>query len=187
MSKPTIIIGCKMLEKELCNVLSTDSETDIIWLEAALHCNLNRMGEELKKALSKADESNGRVRLLYGTGCHPDLANLINEHDARTLKEKNCIEALLGKRVEELERSRTVIMTPAWVRAWPSIMKALGWDEVDVRMNLGRYERILVVDAGMDSLSDDEVLSFFDLTQLPIEIEPIDLDHFKRVVFSLIE
>lgn len=79
-----------------------------------------------------------------------------------------------------------MIMTPGWVRAWPSIMKGLGWDEVDVRTNLGRYERILLVDPGLDPLTEEEIIDFFDLTQVPIECEPLDLQHFKNVVASLI-
>ena len=36
---------------------------------------------------------------------------------------------------------------------------------------LGRYERILVLDAGIEPLTDEETLSFFDLVQVPVEIE----------------
>lgn len=73
-----------------------------------------------------------------------------------------------------------MVMTPCWVRVWPQIMQSLGWDEVDVRINLGRYKRILIVDSGVKSLSDEDVLAFFDLTQVPLEIELLDLGHFRH-------
>ena len=111
---------------------------------------------------------------------------LSKEHDVETLSVRNCIEALLGNRATELENQRAMIMTPGWVRAWPSIMKGLGWDEVDVRVSLGRYERILLIDAGLDPLTDDEIIAFYDLTQVPIESEPLDLQHFKDVVHRLL-
>lgn len=96
------------------------------------------------------------------------------------------IEAFLGPHKKDLEKNHTMIMTPGWVRAWPEIMKALGWDEVDVRMNLGRYERILLLDCGAHPLSDEEILWFFDLAQIPIEIEPLDLGHFKKMLKQLL-
>ncbi|MFO7555267.1 MAG: DUF1638 domain-containing protein [Desulfobacterales bacterium] len=95
---------------------------------------------------------------------------------------KNCIEAFCGKHAEKLEANRTMIMTPGWIRAWPRIMEALGWDEVDVGINLGRYDRILLLDPGLDSLTDDEILMFFDLARVSIEIEPLQLNHFKSIL-----
>jgi hypothetical protein len=79
-----------------------------------------------------------------------------------------------------------MIMTPGWVRAWPNIMAALGWDAVDVRINLGRYSRILLLEPGINPLNDEEILSFFDLTQVPIDIEPLELDHFEQTLTKLL-
>ncbi len=79
-----------------------------------------------------------------------------------------------------------MVMTPGWVRVLPQIMQSLGWDEVDVRINLGRYKRILIVDSGVKSLSDEDVLAFFDLTQVPLEIELLDLGHFRHEVAELL-
>ena len=79
-------------------------------------------------------------------------------------------------------------MTPSWVRVWPEAMKKyLGWSEVDFRMNLGRYERILILDAGLAPLSDEETLEFFDLVQVPVEIESLNLDHFHDVLMELLK
>ena len=79
-----------------------------------------------------------------------------------------------------------MIMTPGWIRAWPSMMAALGWNEVDVRINYGRYNRILVLEPGINPLSDEEILEFFDLTQIPIEIEPLELEHFKSLLTGML-
>ena len=66
-------------------------------------------------------------------------------------------------------------------------MEALGWNEVDVRINLGRYERILVLDAGIEPLTDEETLLFFDLVQVPVEIKKIDLSVFRDLLAKLLE
>ena len=65
-------------------------------------------------------------------------------------------------------------------------MEALGWDEVDVRINLGRYDRILLLDSGIDPITNDEILMFFDLAQVPIDIEPLQLDHFKCILNEIL-
>ncbi|HME46301.1 MAG TPA: DUF1638 domain-containing protein, partial [Syntrophorhabdales bacterium] len=96
------------------------------------------------------------------------------------------IGALLGGDAPELKDTKTMLMTPGWVRAWPAMMEALGWNEVDVRINLGRYERILVLDAGFEPLTDEETLLFFDLVQVPLEVRRIDLSVFRELLTELL-
>ena len=100
---------------------------------------------------------------------------------------KNCIEALLGKDAPEIRDTKTMIMTPGWVRAWPAMMEALGWNEVDVRINLGRYERILVIDAGIEPLTDEETLWFFDLVQVPWRSERSTSPSFRDLLSGLLD
>ncbi len=54
------------------------------------------------------------------------------------------------------------------------------------QVRYGRYNRILVLDPGINPLSDEEILEFFDLTQVPAEIEPLELDHFQRLLTEMI-
>jgi len=63
-------------------------------------------------------------------------------------------------------------------------MDVQGWDETDARINMGIYDRILLLDPGLSPLSDEEILAFFDLVQVPIEVEPLDLDCFRRCVME---
>jgi hypothetical protein len=66
-------------------------------------------------------------------------------------------------------------------------MKGLGWDEVDVRINLGRYDRILLIDTGVAAVPDEEILSFYDLVQVPIEIEPVNLEYFNNLINQILD
>ncbi len=61
------------------------------------------------------------------------------------------------------------------------------WSEVDVRTDFGYYDRILVLDYGIKPLTDLEILSLYDLIQVPIEIEKVNLDYFKSVLKNLVE
>jgi hypothetical protein len=184
--KSKVIIACKIFYDEMQQCLPPNTDTEIIWLDAALHADLDRLEQALKSALSMTGGSETEVRIFLGVGCHPDMLKLAREYGAGLSSVKNCIEAFLGPKQEELEKDGTMIMTPGWIRAWPDIMAALGWDEVDVRINLGRYNRILLLESGLNPLTDEEILAFFDLTQIPIELESLELQHFRQVLAELL-
>jgi hypothetical protein len=186
MGASKLIIACKIFYDELQSVLPAHADVEVVWVEAALHVNLDRLENELKAALSAAATNGAQIQLFLGIGCHPDIVKLSREYGALISPVKNCLEAFLGAKTKELEKDGTMIMTPGWVRAWPGMMAAMGWNEVDVRINYGRYNRILVLDPGINPLSDEEILEFFDLTQVPIEIEPLELDHFQRLLIGMI-
>ncbi|SRR5208337_1926273 len=186
MGASKLIIACKIFYDELQSVLPSNVDVEVVWVEAALHVNLDRLENELKSALAAASTNGAQIQLFLGIGCHPDIVKLSGEYGALLSPVKNCIEAFLGAKTKELEKDGTMILTPGWVRAWPGMMAGLGWNEVDVRINYGRYNRILVLDPGINPLSDEEILEFFDLTQVPIEIEPLELDHFQRLLTGMI-
>ncbi len=187
MKTHKILIACKIFEKELQTVLPSDTDTQILWVDAALHVDFSCLGKRLKECLSRARASGGSIRLLVGKGCHPEIDLIGKEYRAEMPQVRNCIEAFLGEKLKEAEKNSTMIMTPGWVRTWPDIMKALGWNEVDARINLGRYHRILIMDSGIDPLTDEEILCFFDLVQVPIEVEHLDLRNFRAIVTELLK
>jgi hypothetical protein len=180
MQTKKCLIACRIFEDEFGAVLPEDADLEITWINAGLHGDPEALHLELERALSKRGEQEMDIRILFGTGCDPDIHRLAIRYGAKAACVKNCIEAFCGDQQTELEANRTMIMTPGWIRAWPAIMAVQGWDEVDVRMNLGRYDRILLLDAGINPLSDDELIEFFDLVQIPIEFESLDLGCFRE-------
>ncbi len=186
MTYPRILIACRIFEDELLHLLPQEAEMSVIWLDAALHANLERLERELSRAFPQAVAEGAEVQLLFGVGCHPDIRELAQKFGAKISPVKNCLEAFVGQRQTELEKDRTLLMTPGWVRAWPEIMRALGWDQMDVRLNLGRYNRILLLEPGVNPLSDEEILAFFDLTQVPIDTQPLDLRNFQQLIEGMI-
>jgi len=184
--KTKILVACRIFEDEIKAVLSADIATEILWLDAGLHADLACLKSELTKTLSTTVGCDADVGILFGGSCHPEINILAERYGAKTLSVKNCIEVFLGDKSQNLVDGGTMVMTPGWVRAWPQITQSLGWDEVDVRINLGRYKRILIVDSGINPLSDDQILAFFDHTQISLEFEPLDLSHFRREVAGLL-
>ncbi len=125
--------------------------------------------------------------MLFGRCCHPEIDSLAGKCGIRATPVKNCIEAFLGEKAKKLEEDRTMVMTPTWIRTWPhSVRTFSGWNEVDIRMNLGRYDRILVVDPGLNPLTDEEILDFFDLVLVPVEVMSLDLGLFRETVARLL-
>lgn len=58
---------------------------------------------------------------------------------------------------------------------------------MDVRQNFGRYDRILVLNTGINPLTDEEILEYYELTQVPIEIKQVSLDHFQSKVIEVLQ
>lgn len=178
------LIACKIFEHELNKVLSPDTNVTIHWIDAALHADPDCMKKELTDAIAAAE--NDRVDdicFLFGNGCHPDICEITKSCGAQLPSVKNCIQAIIGpERTKQLEANRTMLITPGWITAWSGIMAGLGWDEVDVRINLGRYDRILLLDPGIVPINDEKILSFYDLVQVPIEIEGVELTYFRNLI-----
>ena len=102
----------------------------------------------------------------------------------------NCIEILLGEeKVRELDNEcSTFYITDGWLKNWRSIFCEgdYKWDAIDARMNFGRYERILLLDTGLTEFTDEEIIDFYEFTEVPIETYPITLDHLKQEILELL-
>ena len=181
------MVACGIYRDELEHLLaSLDSyEVDIIWLESGLDNNLEMLEAKLDEAITANSAAGTDLRLLFGRACLPHMAEFARARSVSTLTAKNCVAAMIGdERKLELEQDQTMVVTPAWVRQmWldPGGVKSiLGWTETDFRINLGRYDRILILDTGLNPLSEEEILEAFDLIQVPLDVEPCDLDHFRE-------
>jgi len=42
----------------------------------------------------------------------------------------------------------------------------------------------LLIDTGLSQVNDEELLEFFEYTQVPVEIYPADLDHLKKEILN---
>ncbi len=182
------IIACQIFTDELLASLPEEyKEIDITWIDAGLHSDLDKLEIALKQALKDAAAEGAKTSVLFGTACNPDVCHIVNSHGGKILGAKNCVEAFFHESIEKLEQNRTMVITPGWIRFFPNIMAGLGWDEVDVRQNFGRYDRILLMDTGVKPLSEEEILGFYDLTQIPIEIQQVSLDHFKTNLIEVLK
>lgn len=186
MAKRTLI-ACNVLEDEMNYVFKKHPEldVDVIWLRAGLHNDMDLLDKKLRELLTQVKPNDNSVRLLIGYGCHPDLKNLSSELGFPILSTKNCLGAIVGEeRLAELEQNKTMVITPEWIRkTWfddDGIRAMLGWDDIDFRINFGRYDRILVLDMGLAPLTDEEILEAFSIIEVPIETESFEISHFEK-------
>ena len=191
MTKITLA-GCGIFQEEIDHILKTEQpEVDINWLEVGLHDNIERLEEVLDAAVKDHRRTGGGpLGFLYGCACLPTMKDFARECGAAVLPVRNCLAALVGDaKLKELEQNRTLVASPGWVRKmWLGRAgTATGWTADDYRMQFGRYDRILVLDPGLNPLTDEEILACFDLVQVPIEVEPCDLEHFRQVFKELLK
>ena len=78
-------------------------------------------------------------------------------------------------------------MTPAWIRMITQSIQDGNWSITDARINLGWYDKILILDTGVEPLSDEQIMAFYDLIQVEIDILPVNLEHFKTVLQNLLQ
>ncbi len=175
------VIACSIFQKELAAIIKRKVMLNIHWIDAALHANPDKMEKEISAVVSSIETNNDDIRLLFGNGCHPDMGVIAEKcGSARLCNEKNCIQAFLGiEQTQQIEKDRTMIVSPGWLVAWQNIMDGLGWDKIDVRINMGMYDRIVLIDPNVSDISDEMIIEFFDLVQVPVETFEITLDTFK--------
>ncbi len=182
MNKTKTLVACRVVANELHHVLQEYDDTNIIWIDAGLHSRPERLAEELDSVVESVKAADQEAGILLGSGCHPDMCSYFTKKGLGLPPVANCIEAFCGEKQKEMEAENAMIMTPGWIRCWPDIMKGYGWDEVDVRMNLGRYDKIIVLEPGINPLTEEEILEFFDLAGVALDVRPLDLMTFRETV-----
>ncbi|MCP4716155.1 MAG: DUF1638 domain-containing protein [Deltaproteobacteria bacterium] len=188
MSSPATLIACSIFKDELTTVLNSDMR--IIWLDAALHADPDEMEQQLCRAAREAGASANdapQPQLFIGCGCHPDMAQLARRCNCKPAPFANCIAALAGHCQRKLEDNNAMLITPGWVREWPGRLSAAGWDTTEMRIQHGRFDRIILLEPGINPVSEEEILELFDLIKVPIEVVPLDLDYFTQTVRNIID
>jgi hypothetical protein len=181
MAPARILIACEIFRDELEAVMP-DNAAEVIWLAGGLHADAAGLARAIRAAGRQAEQRDGSVRLLIGSGCHPDMQGLACACGSSPALFRNCIEAFVGRQQCATGDVRTMMITPGWLKAWPGRGTSLGWDPAEMRMQHGRYDRILLLDPGLRPVPAEQVLALFDLIRVPIEVQPLDLAHFRKVV-----
>ena len=184
------LISCPIFAKELEAVLSEcDQSPQVHLMDYSVHISSQAMEDQLSESIKIAQKDGAAITLLVGQECDSQqpICQIAESCCGVMPQEQNCIEMLLGpEKTKELQQNRTSIMTPAWYEMIKTSIDQGLWTVEDARINLGWYDQIILLDTGVEPLDDELIMDFFELIQVPIDILPISLDHFKRVVQKLL-
>jgi hypothetical protein len=188
------ILSCGIFKWELEAILpeierQLDIELAAKFLPPALDVNFNRMEETLRtEANSPPFNSTAPNGLLYGSMCHPKMNSMSGELGFVCPAPSNCAEMILSpERKRELDETGTIFyLTLGGLKLWREIyIDGHHWDDVDGRINFGYCDKIILLDSGVLDYTDEELFDFFEFTQTPIEVEPIDLRYFTAQVLEM--
>jgi hypothetical protein len=100
--KTVLFISCGIFEEEI-KYLMAEKKRDwqVLFLEAALHVNFDRLKAKLVETLERHGQEGTELRVLYGI-CHPEMSEILERYGAKRIDAGNCLEAMVG--AEEIMR-----------------------------------------------------------------------------------
>lgn len=192
MSKTLHVLSCGIYQPEFEAIFAALKdeflEKDIVvdFVSPGLHVDNDKLGANIASGLAERKDKN--ILLLYGSMCHPEIEKLCEGYRVIYPAAPNCIEVLLDpEKKKALDQTGNIFyMTSGWLKFWREIfLQGQGWDPIDARINFGFYDKILILDSGVIRIDEEELFNFFEYTQVPIEIETIDLEYFKNSIIEL--
>jgi len=182
------IIACGIFEKEIEALRSEIGfPFEAHYLGAGLHVDFGDLKEALVAELDKCktNDSEGTI-VVYGQ-CHPDIEEIIKPYQAALTACQNCVDAFITRRGLENKAKDGLFfyLSPGWLDAWKDIFRRLNWNQEVARMQMGSFRGSVYLDTLKDAPArEEELLEFFDFTNLPFEIMPVDLGHFKSLIIN---
>lgn len=182
------IIACGIFEKEIEALRSEiDFPFEAHYLGAGLHVDFDDLKMALQADLEKcrADGSEGII-LVYGQ-CHPRIEEIMRPYHAALIECQNCVDAFITRKGMEKKAKDGLFfyLSPGWLDAWKDIFRRLNWGQEEARMQMGSFKGTVYLDTLLDAAArEEELLQFFDFTNLPFTIMPVDLGHFKSLIIK---
>ncbi len=184
------LIVCPIFSKELQYVLAEYAELPVIrFMHCAIHIDPELLQSELNDGINRAKQKKHPLHFLIGKNCNctTEIIDVVEDCGGKIVEGGNCIETLLGREAaQKLQENRTTLMTPAWIKMINDLINDGRWTKEDIRINLGMFDRIVILDFGIETIDDEMLMEFFDLTQVMVETMTADLDHFKKVIAKLL-
>ncbi len=185
------LIACPIFRQELEAMLEVlGLAPRISYMHYTIHNSPTVMAEQLQTSIDKVSATGADVRFLVGKQCRgkQDISEVVEDCGGKIPQARNCIDMLIGNEMaRDLQKDHTSLMTPAWIRMINQSIKDGQWSVTDARLNLGWYNKILILDTGVEPLHDEQIMEFYDLTQVEIEVLPVDLEHFKGLLQDLLQ
>lgn len=185
---PVIFISCGIFRDELEYLIKKeDLDMKVVFLDAALHVNFDRLKEKLVAALEENRKPGAELKVLYGH-CHPEMMEILDRYKAKKLAAPNCLAAMAG--ADEITRiddeGKAFYLTTGWANNWEAMFDKGKEDfNFDFKNMFSNYRRIVVFETGVTPIDEEKVRKLSELTGLPTERRKITLSHFLGLIKSL--
>jgi hypothetical protein len=186
--KSVIFISCGIFREEIEYLIRERGlDWNVLFLDAALHVNFDRLKEKLVAALEECRQKGAAIKVIYGH-CHPEMREILGHYGAKKIAAGNCLEAMVG--AEEIRRLNseavTFFLSAGWVNNWEH-MFTLGKEDFDFdfKSMFANYKRIFLFDTGVIPIDEEKVRKFSEFTSLPVERRMISLDHLLGLVKAI--
>ena len=160
------------------------------YLGPGLHVDFDELKDALEEELKRASsDGNQGIIVAYGQ-CHPKIDEILKPYHAALMDCQNCVDAFISRQAVEKKAREGLFfyLSPGWLDAWKDIFKRLGWDPEIARLHMGSFKGSVYIDTMKDAQErEEELLEFFDFTNLPFTIMPMELDHFKSLIIKAIK
>ncbi len=181
------IIACGVFQKEIEQLREQlGFPFEAHYLEPGLHVNFDELKEALRAELERCKGCDGieGIIVVYGQ-CHPKIDDILKPYKAALVACQNCVDAFITRRgmEEKAKQGLYFYLSPGWLDAWQEIFRRLNWGPAEARMQMGSFKGVVYMDTMKDALDRElELLEFFDFTNLPFEVMPVDLSHFRSLI-----
>jgi len=180
------IIACGVFEKEieaLRDALGFPFQAH--YLTPGLHVDFDDLRAALEAELKKCKGYEGII-VVYGQ-CHPKIDQILEPYGAALVDCQSCVDAFITRKGVETKAKEGLYfyLSPGWLEAWHDIFDRLNWGPVEARLQMGSFRGAVFVDTLQDAaVREEELMEFFDFTNLPFEVMPVDLNHFKSLIIK---
>ena len=182
------IIACGIFEKEI-EALRTELgfPFEAHYLGAGLHVDFDDLLGALVAELEKCQKEGSEGTIVVYGQCHPKIEDILKPYHAALAACQNCVDAFITRKGLEKKAQNGLFfyLSPGWLDAWKDIFSRLNWGPEEARMQMGSFRGSVYLDTLKDAAArEEELLQFFDFTNLPFEIMPVDLGYFKSLIIK---
>jgi hypothetical protein len=157
------------------------------YLAAGLHVSFDDLREALICELEVCRREGAEGTIMVFGQCHPDMNEILRPYRAAIIDSQNCVDAFITRRgmEEKAKEGLFFYLSPGWLDAWKDIFRRLNWGVEEARMAMGSFKGCVYLDTLQDADErENDLLEFFDFTNLLFEIMPVDLGHFKSLIIE---
>lgn len=189
MGRDRTIIACGILKTEIEYLCRREGwDVDFVFLDSALHCDLNRLERELAHSLACASDSDRIV--CYGA-CHPRMNRIVDLPRTVRVAGQNCVEMLLGRELflSELEKGAFFLLEQ-WAVDWDHMLGAtFGACSIDIMREIFKTDRtrFLAVRTPISRDYEEVATLVSKRMQVPLEWIDVSLAHLAQALRNAIE